>query len=317
MTDEILLALDFGGSKLSAAVARVGDTTWSALQRTPTPPGHDADYERREMSRLGHEVLGKHRPRAVGISFGGPVRQADGLVILSQHVRGWDNMPLVALVQAEYGAPVAMANDANAGALGEWHFGAGRGCASLLYVTVSTGIGGGWVINGAIFDGADGMAGEIGHTVVEPGGALCPCGKHGCLEAEACGPAIARAAREQLAAHPEAGSGLRALVSNDLSALTAVHVAQAASSGDALALKVLDRAARMLGMGLGNAINLMNPERVLVGGGVTKAGSRWWNTVCTTSRYYALPQMRTDIRLATLGDDAVLWGAVALAEQRR
>lgn len=315
MSSDVVLALDYGGSKLSAAVAEIGESSWSALQRTQTPPGHDAACERVEMSRLAHQALGQRRPRAVGISFGGLVLRSTGLVILSHHVPGWENVPLASQVGAEFGAAAAVANDANIGALGEWHFGAGQGCASLLYVTVSTGIGGGWVIDGAMYDGADGMAGEIGHMVVQPGGALCPCGKHGCLEAEACGPAIARAAREQLTAHPDAGAGLHALVGQDLAALTAVHVSQAAAAGDALAQEVLDRAARMLGAGLGSAINLMNPERIVVGGGVTKSGSRWWNKVCAEARYHALAQMRADLRLATLGDDAVLWGAVALAER--
>ena len=126
------------------------------------------------MLRLAHELLGERRPAAIGVSFGGPVLQSQGLVILSHHIPGWENTPLAAQLEAEFGAPAAIANDANIGALGEWRYGAAQGCASVFYVTVSTGIGGGWVLNGAIYDGADGMAGEIGHVVVnhERGG-LC------------------------------------------------------------------------------------------------------------------------------------------------
>ena len=135
---------------------------------------------------------------AIGVSFGGPVDAARGLVRLSHHVPGWEEIPLADRLQAELGAPAAVDNDANVAALGEWRFGAGQGTASLLYVTISTGIGGGWVLGGRIWGGADGMAGEIGHMIVRPGGAPCACGRRGCAEAEACGWAIAAKARERL-----------------------------------------------------------------------------------------------------------------------
>ena len=169
-------------------------------------------------------------------------------------------------------------------------------------------------MGGRIWGGADGMAGEIGHMIVRPGGALCDCGRRGCLEAEACGRAIARAARERFVTEPRAGAALLALTGGDAAAVTAFHVAQAAEAGDALAGSVLDEAARMLGAGLGSAISLMNPERVVLGGGVTKAGERWWQVVRATARDQVLPQARVDIMPAALGDDAPLWGAAALAE---
>jgi glucokinase len=196
----------------------------------------------------------------------------------------------------------------------------------MLYVTVSTGIGGGWVLGGRIWGGADGMAGEIGHVVVRPGGAACVCGKRGCLEAEACGPAIGRAARERLAggrrqeaggreqSRPRGGERLMALADGDFEAITAQHVAQAAQEGDSLAQAVLDEAARMLGAGLGGAVGLMNPERVVLGGGVTKSGEHWWRIVRETARAHVLPETRVEIVPAALGDDAPLWGAAVLAE---
>ncbi len=247
---------------------------------------------------------------------------------LSHHVPGWEEVPLRDQLQAEFGVPAAVDNDANVAALGEWRFGVGQGAESLLYVTISTGIGGGWVLGGRIWGGADGMAGEIGHMVVRPDGALCDCGRRGCLEAEACGRAIARAARMWLeagnwkletgwtarAAGVETDSTLLTLINDNPDAITAQLVAQAAESGDALAGSVLDDAARMLGLGLSAAISLMNPERVVLGGGVTKAGERWWQIVRATAHDHVLPQARADIVPAALGDDAPLWGAVALAE---
>ena len=312
----LLLALDFGGSKHSAALLVPGQQTWLAHARTDSPPGSDAAYDQATMLRMAHELLTANPGDllAVGVSFGGPVDAKRGLVHLSYHVSGWDNMPLSEMLRAEFGVPVAIDNDGNAAALGEWRWGAGQGCASLLYVTVSTGIGGGWVLGGQIYGGADGLAGEIGHLLVHPGGARCACGKRGCLEAEASGLAIGRVAQERLAAEPGAGETLRALAGDPAAITTAEQVARAAERGDSLAAAVLERAAAALGTGLGAAINLMNPERIVLGGGVTKSGARYWQTVRETARAHALTPIRVDIQPAGLADDAPLWGAAALAE---
>jgi glucokinase len=284
------------------------------------------------MLRMARGLLAQvpGRLAAIGVSFGGPVDAARGLVRLSHHIPGWEEVPLAERLRAELGAPAAVDNDANVAALGEWRFGAGQGAASLLYVTISTGIGGGWVLGGRIWGGADGMAGEIGHTIVRPGGRLCACGRRGCAEAEACGWAIAAKARARLETRcwtaraagveagsegPQAGSVLLALAGGNLEGVTALMVAQAAAEGDALAQDVLDDAARALGAALGAAISLLNPERVVLGGGVTKSGERWWHAVRAEARATAFAQSRADIVPAALGDDAPLWGAVALAEE--
>jgi glucokinase len=310
MTDPpaLILALDYGGTKHSAAVAAVGaravgERVWLALERAASPPGADAASDQATMLALARRLLARAEGRlaAVGASFGGPVDSATGTVKLSHHVPGWENTPLAARLSAEFGVPAAIGNDANVAALGEWKFGAGQGGHSLLYVTVSTGIGGGWVLGGRIWDGADGMAGELGHVVVRPGGAECVCGKRGCLEVEACGRAIARRMREALGTAAPAE-------------ITGEWVARQALAGDGLAAAVMDEAARLLGQGLGGAINLMNPERVVLGGGVTKSGERWWRLVRESARFHALPEMRVEIVPAEMGDDAPLWGAVALAE---
>ncbi len=318
MAESLLLALDFGGTKLSAAIAARGERAWRALERAVSPPVKDARYEYATMLALARRLLGGQTPAAIGVSFGGPVDAARGRVVLSHHVPGWDDTPLRDQLQTALGAPVSIDNDANVAALGEYKFGAGRGgvkhASSLLYVTVSTGVGGGWVIDGKIFSGADGLAGEIGHTIVDPQGPPCICGRRGCVEMMACGPAIARAARARLSAEPGAGARLRALIGDDLEAVTGELVARAANEGDELARAVMDAAARALGFGIGTAITLMNPARVILGGGVTKSGERWWSQVRAAARANTLPQMRVDIVPAALGDDAPLWGAIALAE---
>jgi glucokinase len=315
-TSALILALDYGGTKLSAALVARGEREWRALARVPSPPNHDARYDQRTMLALARQLSGDQKPAALGVSFGGPVDAARGRVILSHHVPGWEDTPLRDQLCAAFNAPVSIDNDANSAALGEYIFSAGQGeeTSSLLYVTVSTGVGGGFVIGGKIYNGADAMAGEIGHTICDLRGPLCICGRHGCVETMACGPAIAREAREQLLAKPNAGEKLWDLAGNDLDAVTGALVARAANDGDELARAVLDGAARALGFGIGTAITLLNPARVVIGGGVSKSGERWWSVVRQAARANTLPQMRVEIVPAARGDDAPLWGAVALAE---
>ena len=338
--ERLLLALDFGGTKLTAGLAAAGENRWQAHRMLPSPPGSNAQSDLEIMMELAREMLasppsippnsgGEASPpsvppnsggeakaplAAVGVSFGGLVDAVRGLVLLSHHVPGWEGMPLREWLEERLGAPAAVDNDANAGALGEHRFGAGQGYDSLMYITVSTGVGGGWILNGQPWRGADGMAGEIGHTVVDPTGPVCLCGKRGCVERLASGPYIAQRAREWLKAQPDRGRILRALVGDDLKAITAKLVAQAAAQGDDLAWEALEVAAWGLGMGIGNAANLMNPQCFVLGGGVTKAGERFWEVVRRTARETALPEVHFDVVPAALGDDAPLWGAIALAE---
>jgi glucokinase len=309
-----LLALDFGGTKHTAAVIDRGERRWRAHRRVLSPPGADASHDLDTMCALADELLAGGKPAAVGVSFGGPVDFEGGTVHLSHHVPGWENIPLRAVMEAAFGAPASVDNDANAAALGEHRFGAGQGCDSMMYITVSTGVGGGWILNGQPWRGAQGMAGEIGHTVVDAHGPLCLCGKRGCVERLASGPYIAQRAREWLHDRPGEGQILRALAKGDLGAVTAEMVAQAAAQGDDLAWGALEVGAWGLGIGIGNAANLVNPGRFVLGGGVTKSGERWWGVVRRLARETALPEVHFDVVPAALGDDAPLWGAVGLAE---
>jgi len=314
ITKNLILALDFGGTKHAAAVVAPGERQWLKHRRAFAPQGADAKSDLEIMRSLAHDLLLGEKPAAVGVSFGGPVDATTGTVRLSHHVPGWENTPLRELLLAEFGAPVSVDNDANVAALGDYRFGAGQGYNSLLYITVSTGVGGGWILNGRLWHGAGGMAGEIGHMVVDPSGPLCLCGKRGCVERLSSGPYMALAARERLRSQPEQGQVLRALSGDDLDAITAQMVSQAAAQGDELALAVLDRAAWALGIAIGNVANLINPQRFVLGGGVTAAGDRFWEVVHRVARETALPEVHFDIVPAKLGDQAPLWGAVALAE---
>ncbi|MCA9934112.1 MAG: ROK family protein [Ardenticatenaceae bacterium] len=299
----LLLALDFGGTKLTAAVLSVDrqlkQPAWLAHKRIFTPAGTDARYELETMIALGHELLAGRPVTAVGVSFGGPVDHASGTVRLSHHVPGWHNFPLQQRLEAEFGVPVRVDNDANTAALGEWRFGAGRGVNSLLYITVSTGVGGGWILGGQSWRGHEGMAGEIGHTVVDPNGPMCLCGKRGCVERLASGPYMAQDYRAQVQGH-----GLA----------TGKAVAEAAANGDVIARSILQRSAWALGVGIGNAANFINPQLFVLGGGVTKAGPLWWDEVRRAAHETAMPEVHFTIIPAQFADDAPLWGAVALVE---
>lgn len=310
----ILLALDFGGTKLSAATLNDGESTWRDLRRTFSPPDADAGYDVRTMVRMARDLLQSQRPAAIGVSFGGPVDFERGVVRLSHHVPGWENAPLAQQLQDTFDAAVSVDNDANVAALGEHRFGAGRGFQHLLYVTVSTGVGGGWILNGQPWRGAEGMAGEIGHTVVDPRGPRCLCGSRGCVERLASGPYMAQDARQRMQEDAGQGPVLRRLVDNDLKKITGELLSEAAAESDELAQALLDRSAWALGTGIGNAANLINPQRAVLGGGVTKAGERWWQRVRDTVNSVTLPEVNVEIVPAELGDDAPLWGAVALAQ---
>jgi len=314
-----------------------------------TPADADAAYELAAIAALAREVLDGRAPDAIGVSFGGPTDYAAGSVRRSDHVRGWENMPLRDRLAAEFGCPVAVDNDANVAALGEHRFGAGRGVADMMYVTVSTGVGGGWILGGRPWRGHEGMAGEIGHTVADPAGPLCLCGKRGCVERLASGPYMARDLEEKRDAEKRGGaqrdaeeekrnteghreaqrdteeeslphsssaslpSSLR--VSPRSSSLTGRDVAEMAAAGDGLAREILLRGAWALGVGIGNAANLLNPQRFVLGGGVTKAGEAWWAEVQRSAAATALPEVRFDVVPAALGDDAPLWGALVLARE--
>jgi glucokinase len=325
---DLLLALDFGGTKHSLACLRLesarrfmaGDAppllAWQAHRRVFSPPGADAQYDLKTVFNLARELLEGETPAAIGVSFGGPVDYQQGLVRLSHHVAGWENNPLKQKLELAFQAPAAVDNDANVSALGEARFGAGRGASSLLYITISTGVGGGWILNGAPWRGADGMAGEIGHTVVDPQGPPCLCGKSGCVERLASGPYLAADARQILQQQPQRGAILRRLAEDDLSRITGKLLAEAAAAGDEFAWQLLERSAGAIGVAIGNTANLLNPQRFVLGGGVTKSGERYWEALRRTARQTALPQVHFEVLPAALGDDAPLWGAVALALTR-
>mgnify|MGYP001206376804 CR=1 FL=1 len=294
------LGLDFGGTKLAAGVVDLDARRIVDVVQIPTPPNAVQSCDALLSESLHLKGIGAIQ--GIGVSFGGHVRE--NRILRSVQVAGWEDFPLVTALQARFGAlPVQIANDANATALAEWRFGAGQDVRSLLYVTVSTGIGGGIVIDGRLYEGRHGAAGEIGHTLVAPDGPLCPCGKRGCLEAVAAGPAIARRAVELFSERLPGSSP----------ELTARDVARLAAEGDDLARQALREAGIFLGTALANALNLLDMDCIVVGGGVTRSGDLWWQAVKDAAkdavfRWHSAP----DLRLSGLGEHEGIWGGVAL-----
>jgi len=300
-----VLGLDFGGTKLAAGVLDYESGTMACAAWTETRAALGAATAVDDMLELIAALGHAGDWQRVGVSFGGHVY--DNQILKSLHVEGWRNYPLERRLQHALKVnSIRIFNDANAAAFGEWRFGAGRGVDSLLYVTVSTGIGGGVILNSQLWDGAAGMAGEIGHMQVVDGGPICSCGRQGCLEALAAGPAIARRA---------ALSGVQLAASAGAQqTLSARQVAQQADSGDQVAQQVLVECARYLGIGLANAANLLDVQLVIVGGGVSQAGALWWRTLQETFQSRILDRHRPIALMPTeLGDYAAVYGAAALA----
>jgi glucokinase len=271
-----VLGVDIGGTNLVVgSVAEDG----SRLVATASEPTHAEAGATDVVDRLvglaeramaatrleapGAEILG------VGVGAPGPLDTRRGIVLLTPNL-GWVDFPLRQIIHDRLGLHAALDNDANCAVLGEWWVGAARGARTAIGITIGTGIGGGLILDGKLYHGASDVAGEIGHTTIDMEGRRCKCGNYGCIEAYASGPNIALRAVEEI----EAGavSRLPSLVGGDLSAITAQTVYQAAADGDELALEVVNDTARFLGVGIGNLLNVFNPEVVVVCGGVTLAG---------------------------------------------
>lgn len=313
-----LAGVDLGGTKILTVLAD-SDGGIAAEIEVPTEAGGGYAHV---LDRIAATVEAVCRQAgvpwevvaAVGAGAPGPLDSRTGVIHQAPNL-GWRDVPFGDDLAARLGRPVYLENDANLGALGEYTFGAGRGSADMVFVTVSTGIGGGLILRGGIYSGAGGGAGEIGHIKVVPDGPRCGCGARGCLEAVASGTAIARRARELIAAG--AGTAVLQQAGGDPERVTAGTVAAAARAGDPEARSILDEAVGYLGTGLAAVLNLLNPELVVLGGGVMKSADLLWDTLDRVLRAQALDTAYRRVRLVqgVLGGRAGALGAVALARR--
>ncbi|MBF8189320.1 ROK family protein [Nonomuraea sp. K274] len=305
-----VLSLDIGGTKLAAGVV-TGDGRIHGWQVTPTRREEGPRQVLARLFDLGRKAVadaGEPEVAAVGISCGGPLDTATGVLGCPPHLPGWIDVPVGALAAEAFGVPSALENDATAAALGEFRYGAGRGTRTMLYLTVSTGVGGGSVIGGRLHRGAAGNGGELGHVMVRPGGRRCTCGRHGCLEAYASGTAIAERAREALATGRPSSL---AAVGNP----TAEDVSRAVESGDGLAREIWDETTWALGTAITDLVNVFEPELVVLGGGVTRSGALLLDPVAVAVARDAMPPAARTARivLAELGAGVCVVGAGAVA----
>jgi len=280
-----ILAIDIGGTKFSMALFDGDRMTRRETRRTDREGGRE--WMLGQIRDIASGWFHENQAAACGIGFGGPVDYAAQRVALSTHVGGWQDFDLTGWVARELSLPAVMDNDANVGALGEAVYGAGRGFDPLFYVTVSTGIGGGIVRAGEVWRGADSYAGEIGHLTVRPEGPECLCGARGCLERMCCGLWLERdygRPAHELLREPE----------------------------------FVRRYVADLALGLKAAIMLLNPARIVIGGGISKAGEALFDPLRAELRRQitSWSRARIDVVPAKLGDDSVLWGALALARSR-
>ena len=309
-----VLAADFGGTHLRAAVVNeAGELLHRLDEESP-----DAGTPQTSIVQVV-ELLAKAAaaampsPSAVCIATAGLIDAEQGKVILSPNIAGFRNLVLTTPVAERLGIPAYIENDASAAALGEFRFGAGRGTRHLLHATLGTGIGGGIVIDGRLYRGSKGLAGEIGHIILNPAGPKCNCGSRGCLESMVSGVAFAARAKKLL----EQGKSpiLQEVVGE--AEPTSEHLYLAARRGDALSEAEIRHGGHLLGLGLGSVVNVLNPDAVTLSGGLLAMGEMLIAPM--KGAMYSLaygPAAGTLLRVSTLGEDAGLLGAAAVAFER-
>ena len=309
---QVVIGVDLGGTNLRTALLSV-DGDILDKRKEPT---HAADGWKKVVGRLVNNInqqraiaeqRGMH-VMAVGVGAPGIIQMDKGIVVKSPNFPDWNNLPLRDELEKALHVPVIIENDANAAALGEQWLGAGCGIDSMILLTLGTGVGGGIVLNNKIWQGADGMAGEVGHMTLIPDGRQCGCGNTGCLEMYASARGIVQSYRE--------ASGMTGAAQD--SAVTSQMVYQGARNGDPVSLRVMKEMGRLLGIGIANLINIFNPQMIVLGGGVKDA---WDLFIGATHeeimrRAFQVPAERTKIVPSLLGDDAGMIGAAAGALQK-
>jgi glucokinase len=274
-----------------------------------------------------HETLAAHEGgldrsqiAGIGVACGSPMDAEQGIILGPPNLQSWNPVPIKAILEQEFGLYTRLENDANAGALAEWLFGAGRGRRHVVYLTMGTGIGGGLILDGRLYRGANGNAGELGHMrVVDRGGPLCGCGKRGCLEAFCSGPSIARRTRDALAQTPDSrwAAQVREAVGSDLDRVTAEHLFAAARAGETLALRLVDETAHYMGIALANVIQAFNPEVIVLGTIATAQGDFLLDRVRRVVRAETWPLMGEIVEIAPspLGGRVGDYGAISVLLQ--
>lgn len=314
---KLVIGVDVGGTKVAAGLVDVQGEI-RIQSRTPMIATGDASKGLAAVSAAIQALFPASSKRppigAIGICAPGPLNPLTGVIINPPNLAIWHNYPLADEMRRLYDASVKIDNDANAAALAEAKWGAGRGYRNIFYATIGTGIGTGIIFDGRIYHGKTGAAAEGGHMGIESNGPLCNCGKRGCIETLAAGPAIARRARQKLSKNPK--SLLYELAGGDPQAVTSQMVAKACASGDEIAAEVMRETLDLLAYWLGNIIDLLEPDIIVIGGGVSLMLAPFLNAIRNRWKGACLNPAPLDIPLvlARYGEDAGIAGAAALCE---
>ncbi|MFA5316686.1 MAG: ROK family protein [Dehalococcoidales bacterium] len=312
----LVAAVDLGGSKILSVVADAhGNIISRDLRKTSAARGPEAVIDAILESLRGViSEAGVSASKLCGIGLGAPgvSNPETGVVFTSPNLPGWHDVPLRDIIARETGLKTLLINDANAAALGELCFGAARGVRNFIYITISTGIGGGIVINGELYGGASGTAGEIGHMTIADDGPPCTCGNRGCWEQLASGTALAREARRRIG--EGAASVILECAGGNIERVTAEAVSRALDRGDALAAELVAQTSYYLGVGFANLINIFNPELIVIGGGLSNMGEKLLSPAYQVAGQRAFKESYRAVRFARaeLGADAGVLGAAAL-----
>jgi glucokinase len=303
------IGVDVGGTKVAGLL--VGETGEVLAGEERTTPADDVDATMDTIYAVVAALRSTAEPAGVGVGAAGMVDFAAGAMRWAPNL-AWKEVPIRDLVRERTGLPCIVDNDANAAAWAEFRFGAATGAGDVLTVTVGTGIGGGIICDGTLFRGAHGFAAEIGHFIVEPGGPRCGCGNEGCWEQVASGQALDRLGREAAVRDP--AGRIADLAGGDR--VTGRHVSLAAREGDAAAVRIMAEVGRRLGEGIAGLVNVLDPELVVVGGGVAEEGDLILEPARRSFvRTVEAPEHRPEVPIvaAALGNDAGAIGAAALA----
>jgi glucokinase len=315
-----VLGIDLGGSKiLSAVVDSSGKIIGSNYRPTQAVQGVNAvinNILKSAQAAVIKASISFERISAVGLAAPGISNPESGIVYRSPNLPGWRNVPFESIIAEKLQKKTFLINDANAAALGEMYYGSAVGYRNFIYITISTGIGGGIVIDGNLYSGAKGMAGEIGHMVIEPNGLPCNCGGSGCWELYASGSAIARRAREEIQNGKK--TQLVEMSDNSHEKIEASLVKKAAENGDQLSIKLITETARYLGIGFGNLINIFNPQLIVIGGGLTKMGDMLLKPAISEAKRRSYPEIFKAVKfsMAKLGDYSGVIGAAVNARNK-
>jgi glucokinase len=297
-TSRYYAAIDLGGTNLRSIVADGnGHVLAKDIRLSHTQEGLDAVLDRMVESvevAIRDSRVARAGIAGLGIASPGAVDSVHGIVPGAPQLPGWKDVPLAKVLGERVGLAARLENDATAAALGEHRFGAGRGTKYMLYITVSTGIGGGIIINGELYGGKSGAAGEVGHIIIDVDGPRCGCGARGCLEALASGTALARRGQE-LARSGESPALARIL--EEEGTITAALMFDAAKEGDEGSLRAFREAGRYFGVALASYVNIFDPEAIVIGGGVARASELWLDVARSTMEELAMSQPLKGVRL--------------------